>query len=525
MDFELGEVEDKPTTPSPIRAYINTDRQYVARWSPLKLDLLSPFLEAEAMDAAQLETDSPNAIFDLPPSAYALVTLDLRHIAEETREWTYGEDWAISFTLAENLTLGDLSSPTPMPEPFLSRAQPKSQTLAFTVFAWRHLRLRVDVLCYNALYLNFRHLFLNTTSVEVRRPNRAVYGTDKTFAASIVNGYQITLPFNQPKRLTATGDPRTALPAQAVAFADNPSGPWAPVRQRSTNGRNVWVPASRYWNARPRINLPYLPYFSSCRGYGSFIPFWSLVEQHYACELVPYEDTHWMRAYSFGERPHADACEEVLINCVYDEIFLGQQPLPRWFEVEGGTPLFDVSVSPVVYDDLVARDFSEFEVLPVAPEEGAGEEGVVPKTVALAIAYYQVDGARKELIQAGMNLEDLEALTPAEVAGTAAVGYNLTFSFEALSHMDLTIAFAFSWDFYLVLYVIVGVLSLMVMVVFAAYHRIVARPKPGQPVAGLKFYSYLALTIPPAAEGTGLALLPVVAADALIAAVVTGRVF
>jgi len=525
VDFELGEVEDKPDTPSPIRAYINADRQYVARWSPLKLDLLSPFLEVEALDAAQLETDSPGAIFDLPPSAYALVTLDLRHIAEETREWTYGEDWAISFTLAENLTLGDLSSPTPMPEQFLAREQPKSQALEFTVFAWRHLRLRVDVLCYNALYLNFRHLFMNTTSVEVRRPSRAVYGSDRTFAASIVNGYQITLPYNQPKRLRLTGDPRTALPSQAVAFAHNPRGPWSPVRHRSTPGRNVWVPASRYWNARPRINLPYLPYFSNCRGYGNFIPFWSLVEQHYACELVPYEDTRWMTAYSFGERPRADICEAVLVNCVYDEVFLGQQPLPRWFAVEGGAALFDLSVAPVVYDDLIAKDFAEFEVLPVAPEEGAGEDGVVPKTVGLAIDYYQVDGARKELIAAGLAFEDLEALTPDELVGTAAVGYNLTFSFAALSHMELTVAFAFSWDFYLVLYVIVGVLALVVMVVFAAYHRLVARPKPGQPIAALKFGSYLALTIPPAAEGTGLAMLPVTVADFVIAAVVTGRVF
>jgi hypothetical protein len=68
--------------------------------------------------------------------------------------------------------------------------------LEFTVFAWKALRLQVDILCHNALYLNYRHLFLNTTSVEVRRPNRAIYGTDMTFAASIVNDYEITLPFN-----------------------------------------------------------------------------------------------------------------------------------------------------------------------------------------------------------------------------------------------------------------------------------------------------------------------------------------
>lgn len=92
------------------------EREYTARWSPLKLDLLSEFLEIEAMDAEQLETNSPNAIFDLPPSSYAFVTLDLRHLPDETYDWTYGEDWAISFTLSPDLTLGDVSRPTVMPE-------------------------------------------------------------------------------------------------------------------------------------------------------------------------------------------------------------------------------------------------------------------------------------------------------------------------------------------------------------------------------------------------------------------------
>jgi len=60
---------------------------------------------------------------------------------------------------------------------------------------------------------------MNTTSVEVRRPNRAIHGTDKTFAASIVNAYQITLPFNQPKLLDDLFDKMFAMPADIVAFA------------------------------------------------------------------------------------------------------------------------------------------------------------------------------------------------------------------------------------------------------------------------------------------------------------------
>lgn len=372
-----------------IRTYITLEREYTARWSPLKLDLLSEFVEIEAMDAEQLETNTPNAIFDLPPCAYALVTMDLRHLPPESFDWTYGEDWAISFTLTEDLQLGDLSRPTTMPEQFLDRRQAKTGTLEFTVFAWRHLRLRVDILCYNALYLNYRHLFLNTTSVEVRAPFRAIYGTGKTFAASIVKDYEITLPFNQPKLLLDRSDPLTAMPADVISFASNPREAWSPIKHRSTKGRNVWVPTSLYWNPRVRINLPYVPYFSNCKGYGNIIPFWSLMEQHYACELVPREETLYMTEYSFGKAPTADTCEEVVVNCVYDEVFVGQQPLPRWFEVDAGVPIFEVSTEPVRYNDLMTKDFGSIEVLAVAsPDNPGGEDGEVPKTIAFVIFYY-----------------------------------------------------------------------------------------------------------------------------------------
>ena len=68
--------------------------------------------------------------------------------------------------------------------------------MQFTVLAWRHLRLRIDVLCHNSLYFNYRHLFMNSTSVEIRGPTRAVYNTSLSFATSLVNAYGITLPYN-----------------------------------------------------------------------------------------------------------------------------------------------------------------------------------------------------------------------------------------------------------------------------------------------------------------------------------------
>ena len=83
--------------------------------------------------------------------------------------------------------------------------------------------------------------------------------------------------------------------------------------------RNIWVPSSLYWGSRSNINLNYLPYFSNCKGYGEFIPFWALMEQHQACTLIPNNETFFMNQYSFGLEPIADVCTEALIECVIDE--------------------------------------------------------------------------------------------------------------------------------------------------------------------------------------------------------------
>ena len=104
--------------------------------------------------------------------------------------------------------------------------------------------------------------------------------------------------------------------------------------------------------------------------------------------------------------------------------------------------------------------------------------------------------------------------------------YTLTFELAALSHRDLTIAFAFSSDFYCVLYVLVGVMSIAVMMVFSFYHWIVARRPEGQDeVAKFKFWSFIMLTIPPALKGSGMAMFPVLIVDVFVAAAIIGEIF
>jgi hypothetical protein len=109
------------------------------------------------------------------------------------------------------------------------------------------------------------------------------------------------------------------------------------------------------------------------------------------------------------------------------------------------------------------------------------------------------------------------------MSGNETIPYTLTFSFIALSHKVLTIQFAFQPYFYLILYLVIGTLSIMNMVIFAIYHRLVARPDRGR-VAPFRFKSFFYLTVPPAFNGVSLALIPVFISNVIIAVVICGSV-
>ncbi len=81
------------------------------------------------------------------------------------------------------------------------------------------------------------------------------------------------------------------------------------------------------------------------------------MEQHHDCILIPKEETVWMTEYSFGLKPVADECNEISIQCIYDEIFDTKQPLTRWFEIESGTSIFDLTIEPALYASIVDKDF------------------------------------------------------------------------------------------------------------------------------------------------------------------------
>lgn len=374
-------LESNGDTTDELTPYINLSREYITRWNPINGSL------------------NDEIIFDIPALSYALVTMDLRALKTQYQNFTYYEDWAISFTIEDEISPNSRAQPVEMPEMFLRTQNAKNQVLEFQIFAWKQKQLRVDILLYNGLYYNLKYLFLNSAVVQIRSPNRAEYGTETTFVAILKNEYNIGLPINAPKLQEID---TTAMPEYSVTFASNNDlviEKGVQNRVETSRGKNIFVPASLYWQDRDSINLPYLPYFSNCKGYGQYIPIWGITEQHYECVLVPVEETKFMYEYAFRQSPNADKCSQIVVQCVYDELWNDdQQSLTRWFEIGAEESLFDFSVLPVGANQVESKEFSDSEILSVAPEGGAGDLSTAPQSISLGLYYYQYSKKHKLLI-------------------------------------------------------------------------------------------------------------------------------
>ena len=148
------------------------------------------------LDEETRKNNIPAVIFRMRPSGIALITMDFRTLMAQEFNWVYGEDWSVGITIAKDLTLDDVEDPILLPEQFLHKDTAKNDIIEFQLLAWDDLKFRVDILIYNTLYLNHKYVFLNSTSVEIRDPNRGTFGENNAFAAVIYDEYFLSLPFN-----------------------------------------------------------------------------------------------------------------------------------------------------------------------------------------------------------------------------------------------------------------------------------------------------------------------------------------
>ena len=194
---------------------------------------------------------------------------------------------------------------------------------------------------------------------------------------------------------------------------------------RETNNALKWnAEKLRYMEEKKDsslITLQYLPFFSGCSGFDSHISLSHLIEEHPSCHIVPPNATHpvnqnpWLKQYT----PISDICKIDKINelgqittegarmmCQFDETVQLASEKYRWFEVESGRVLFEITshaISNAVFEQMKIENglLSDIKKVPVRIKSShGGIHNVIPRRVILELQYYQVDRHTKQLVAA-----------------------------------------------------------------------------------------------------------------------------
>eukprot|EP00981_Chlorochromonas_danica_P002026 scaffold413_cov176-Ochromonas_danica.AAC.22 len=198
------------------------------------------------------------------------------------------------------------------------------------------------------------------------------------------------------------------------------------------------------------LALPYLPFFSNCKGSDSYISLSKVLETDPNCLLISYEDTVAVSPYPWTNSltPNADQCKVAtpesekyetvngvyqefldsyhgaLFRCIYEENIAVTLTDVRWYEIPASTTLFYFGINPFspsqyeasytigkdltkTYNSYWGRTSATSSVLgtykAIAVQTGTksfGQVGVIPRRIDLTINYYQIDSGTKRLVKA-----------------------------------------------------------------------------------------------------------------------------
>ena len=421
-------------------------------------------------------------------------------------------------------------------------SQTVSKINEFYLHALVDVEFRIEIQIVNGQYMPDRFKFIRSVQVDVAEPSRANLGSKDAFVIEIssANAAATHYPYNLPI-IPAS---ETLLQTYQGAPSGNVSGTpavsqaglittaylsWLPRDTkiplsnclRHTDGWEEYFYSSGnyFTTSKETLYQTHLPFFSNCRGFGSTIPLWFVLEKHPNCLQVPQNETVPITELSFGGKGHGDMCvvdpaypqsKPVEIECIVDEIPNNKQPLPRWFEAQTGAELFAISYNPFSgknYAQLDERSNPLTEKVPVILRAGAMSDGTWLRTVDLSLRYWQASSTQKILTTADVKFSDFSQLSDAQSKGKDSWKYNLRISWSPMTHIEVFNAYAFSFGVYIALAVVVGVLSACIVLAHWAYHRFAAWNQAyAVPLTDRRYWQ---LMLPPLLQGVGLAIVPI----------------
>eukprot|EP01038_Epipyxis_sp_PR26KG_P007209 gene7209-9837_t len=289
-----------------------------------------------------------------------------------------------------------------------------------------------------------------------------------------------------------------------------------------------------YMFAFTTLLIPYLPYFSNCNTFDSYIPIWLLTEGK-ECEIPNYYTATWKRykfpalpdqdsikyvdQFDFLADPISDFCSRVL-TCNYEENLAGTDSTYRWFEAPTDSTMFNLVRYPLNYYQYTGRQYSTPSVgdagggaivdslLALSPDNliavtvdhsigdliGGCVLNCFARLYTLTIQYYQVDNYHKKIVAISIAGDQYDF-------NSTNTEYKLELMYYGLGFLDLIIAFAFPLLIFIVLFAILGFVSIFMAMGAWFMCRITTRlQNPPQ----LKIFSMLILTIPPCIAGVSM---------------------
>ena len=401
---------------------------------------------------------------------YTVITLTWSNISSNL---TYDTEFEVY--VYSNLTLDANGAPSALPLPYSFTSSSVSQhatlRIAFTCLVNTTISLSVGIL--HGLYLPQSSDFINTGTISITQPDRAITNTRAVFMTVYdFAGRSLFQPTNIPRLTTellygyqlsaVTLDPTVNL------IVDSSAEEITEDITTAMNNLNL-----------PIFALPYLPFFANCRGYDSYINMYVAFQDNTSCTLVDTEDIVAVGNFDFLSTPNSDSCL-ISTQCLFEENMSEVTAFPRWFDKAADqNTMFYLAQSPFdesLWDNLPIRGYSDLANY-YAPQLGSdllvavivnrdqnAPSDAFPRTVQLAIQYQQTDRYTKKIVTASVTLSDFSTtLTD--------TSYNLTITLLPLGYFGLVNEFVFDETIFTIIYLIIGALTLMFVSVLWLVHR------------------------------------------------------
>ncbi|KRX03661.1 hypothetical protein PPERSA_04213 [Pseudocohnilembus persalinus] len=370
-------------------------------------------LEEKTIDLIITDEDSDNNTFELDSLNSAYMDMDFTIIPQS---FTYGEegDW---YFLCKKIE-GKSSEEINLPYYFTVKEETQTSNSHIQLRLLNFYDTSIEVQC--QVVLNDQDAFLaevNSLSMtlSIYGPQRAELGTSKLFA--IILGEQfledVLLAFNMPDSVTGVlifdyVSQNTDLFPDHIEYSKQPY-------DRS------------YWSSQDAetILMPWIPYFSHCKGYGRHIVLYELLENEDKCNLVKQQDTIVVQSIpTTGLYPNADKClyeDSDAIYCQFEEEMTSNYRGTKWWEATGQT-FFYITSYAISIDNFIkyrqessdggSSKFTEMitdsndDLIPVSFTAVDFQTNKIPSRVELNIKYNQISDSQKKITDAAVKLYD-----------------------------------------------------------------------------------------------------------------------